>query len=133
MGLQVGSSAACLIYFSDLQDRLFWIEADRFGPVDQLDQGDALLSSFDMGDVGLRATKPLGEINLAQAGALAAFDQERPQGLVTPGIQGHSASRGALREAKQNARNLHLDILHKMIDLARTPGFCDDAPATHNA
>ena len=100
--LQVGSSAACLFYFSDLQDRLFRIEADRFGPVDQLDQGDALLSGFDMGDIGLRATEPLGEINLAQACLLAAFDQERTQSLVTSGFQGprHSASRKFVSESK---------------------------------
>jgi hypothetical protein len=53
------------------------------------------LSYFDVADIGLSAAQPLGKINLAQAGTLAAFDQERPQGFVTPGVQGprHSASR----------------------------------------
>ena len=40
----------------------------------------------------------------------------RPQGFVTSGIQGAEtfASRRSLRQAKQNAQNLHLDILHKI-------------------
>jgi hypothetical protein len=60
---------------------------------------------------------------LAEACILAAFDQERPQGFVMSGIQGsrHFASRRSLREAKQSARNLHLDILHKMIERDVTP------------
>jgi hypothetical protein len=82
-------------YFGYFRDRLFRIETDRFGPFDQLDQGDALLSYFYVADIGLGAAQPLGEIDLAQAGNLAVFDQERPQGFVTPGVQGpkHSASR----------------------------------------
>ena len=62
---------------------------------------------------------------LGAGGNLAAFDQERTQGFVTLGIEGprHSASR-SLRQAKQNARNLHLDILHKMIDRDATLPFC---------
>jgi hypothetical protein len=74
------------------------------------------LSHFYVADIGLGAAQPLREINLAQAGNLAAFDQERPQGFVTPGIEGprRFASRESLREAKQNAENLHLDILRKM-------------------
>jgi hypothetical protein len=42
-----------LLYFGYLRDRLFLIEADRFGPFDQFDQGDTLLSYFDVTDIGL--------------------------------------------------------------------------------
>ncbi len=52
---------ACSLYFGYLRDRLFRIEADRFGPFDQLDQGDVLLSYFYAADVGLGAAQPLGE------------------------------------------------------------------------
>jgi hypothetical protein len=85
----------CSLYFGYLRDRLFRIEADRFGPFDQFDQGDALLSYFYVADIGLSAAKPLGEINLAQVCNLSAFDQKRPQSFVTPGVQGprHFASR----------------------------------------
>ena len=117
---------ALLIQFGYLRDCLFRIKTDRFSPFDQLDQGDALLSYFDVADIGLGAAQPFGEINLAQAGDFAAFDQPRPQRFVTAGILGprHSASRSSLRESKQDAWNLHLDILHKMIEPDATRRFC---------
>src|SRR5580700_7591293 len=70
----------CLLQFGYLHNHFFRIESDCLGPIDQLDQGDALLANFYVADIGLGAAQPLGEINLAQAGNLATFDKERAQG-----------------------------------------------------
>src|SRR4029077_20887807 len=76
-------------------DCLFGIEINRFGPFDELEQGDVLLSGFDVSDIGLRAAQPLGEIDLAQPRIDTALDQKRKQRFVPPRIQGaaHSVTR----------------------------------------
>ena len=51
--MMTGNNRLLACQFAYSLDRLFRIEADRFGPFDPLEQGDVLLSGFDVGDIGL--------------------------------------------------------------------------------
>jgi hypothetical protein len=66
----------CPRQFGEALERFARVEADRLGPFRQLDDVDDLLAGFDDADVILAALEPLGEVDLAQAGALALFEQE---------------------------------------------------------
>lgn len=67
---------SCSRYLREPLEGVARVKAYCVGPFHQLDHIDDLLAGFDVADVILAALEPLGEIDLAQAGPLALFDQE---------------------------------------------------------
>jgi len=88
------SKQPCLLpgEFTEILDRITGVEADGISPFHQFDNVNQLLTSLYIADVGLRAAQPPGQFDLAQAGFVAGFDQERPQGFVTRRVQGTDQS-----------------------------------------
>jgi hypothetical protein len=73
------------------------IEADGLAEFQELDHRDAVLAALDGGDEGLIAAKSFRDLALRQAGALAALDQNLPQGFMLRRCDFPAQSRPAAR------------------------------------